>query len=88
LIIAFCVRFLNEWVSNNVFSISLMAIVLIACYRALEYSILSLVGFFTFDSMYLLQGIYSSLLLNVIYAIILYLITDWLSKKYHILKVD
>ena len=63
LLVALFIRLLNEWFSNNIFSVGLMAILVITFARILEYSILSLVGFFAFDWMYLFQGIYSSILL-------------------------
>lgn len=88
ILIAFFIRLLNEWFSNNIVSITFMTILVVALYRSISYGVLSLVGFFTFDFMHLFQGIYSSLLLNIIYAICLYLVTDKLSRKYHVLKVD
>ena len=88
LLVALFIRLLNEWFSNNIVSIGFMAVLVIAFDRILEYSILSLVGFFAFDGMYLLQGIYSSILLNVIYAILLYVVTDKISRKFHIRKIE
>ena len=88
LLVALFIRLLNEWFSNNIFSVGLMAILVITFARILEYSILSLVGFFAFDWMYLFQGIYSSILLNVIYAMLLYVVTDKTSRKFHIRKID
>ena len=88
LLVALFIRLLNEWFSNNIFSVGLMAILVITFARILEYSILSLVGFFAFDWMYLFQGIYSSILLNVIYVMLLYVVTDKISRKFHIRKID
>lgn len=88
LLVALFIRLLNEWFSNNIFSVGLMAMLVITFARILEYSILSLVGFFAFDWMYLFQGIYSSILLNVIYVMLLYVVTDKISRKFHIRKID
>lgn len=87
-VLAQVIRLLNVWFSNNVISVSFMSIIIIVVYRMLEYGILCLIGFLPFDMEFFLKGIYASLLLNVIYCVIVYLITDWVSRKYRILKID
>ncbi len=80
--------FLNQLFSNNVFSVILISVVIIFLYRVMEYGILCLSGLFAFHMERLWESIFSSLLLNLFYVSIVYLITDFFAKKYHIRKID
>lgn len=80
--------FMNQLFSNNVFSVILISAIIIFFYRVMGYGILCLSGLFVFHMERLWESIFSSLLLNLIYASIIYLITDFLAKKYHIRKID
>lgn len=82
------IRWLNSWWSNHIISIFFMTSFTIIFYRCIMYGILVVIGFLPFDGMSLLNSITSSLLLNILYGEILYLITDHFSKKYRIKKID
>lgn len=86
--IGFFIRWLNSWMSNHAISVLFITFLTIFVYRILMYLILIVVGFLPFDLNTLVTSITSSLLLNLIYAEVLYLITDFMSKKYRIRKID
>ena len=87
-LIGFFIRWLNSWMSNHAISVLFITFLTIFVYRILMYLILIVVGFLLFDLNTLVTSITSSLLLNLIYAEVLYLITDFMSKKYRIRKID
>ena len=87
-LIGFFIRWLSSWMSNHAISVLFITFLTIFVYRILMYLILIVVGFLPFDLNTLVTSITSSLLLNLIYAEVLYLITDFMSKKYRIRKID
>ena len=87
-LIGFFIRWLNSWMSNHAISVLFITFLTIFVYRILMYLILIVVGFLPFDLNTLVTSTTSSLLLNLIYAEVLYLITDFMSKKYRIRKID
>lgn len=87
-LIGFFIRWLNSWMSNHAISVLFITFLTIFVYRILMYLILIVVGFLPFDLNTLVTSITSSLLLNLIYSEVLYLITDFMSKKYRIRKID
>lgn len=88
IIIAFVISKLNIIFSNNIINIGFITTIVIAIYRTITYFVLVVVNYLEFDMNILFKSIYSSLLLNVIYAIIIYFISDRLSYKYRIEKID
>lgn len=88
IIIAFIISKLNIIFSNNIINIGFITTIVIATYRTITYFVLVVVNYLEFDMNILFKSIYSSLLLNVIYAIIIYFISDRLSYKYRIEKID
>lgn len=87
-IIGFIISLLNVIFSNNIINIGFITTIVIIIYRVITYSILVTVNYLNFDIGILIESIYSSLLLNIIYAIIIYFISDKLSYKYRIQKID
>ncbi len=87
-LIGFFIRWLNSWMSNHAISVLFITFLTIFVYRILMYLILIVVGFLPFDLNTIVTSITSSLLLNLIYSEVLYLITDFMSKKYRIRKID
>ena len=79
---------INIIISNNYLNISLIAFLVIISYRIITYFILVFTKYLEFDFAVLLKGITSSLLLNIIYAILLYLFTDIISNRFYIKKYD
>lgn len=88
ILIGLFICFLNRLFSTNFFSIVLVSVLVIIAYRFMNYGILCLSGLFEFQMIRFIDSILCSLLLNVIYVILLYFITDFLAKKYRIRKLD
>lgn len=86
--IGIVIQGINHIFSTNIVNICFMVPVVVALYRLVSYLILCLAGFFHFEWQSLGVSIYSSFLLNIIYAVIVYLITDTIAKRYRIYKVD
>lgn len=79
---------LNIWISNSMLNVAIMSLFTVIVYRILSFLILILIGYLSFSIEPLLRSIASSLILNMIYAAILYLLTDHWSQKKHVLKID
>lgn len=88
LLIAFIIKLINEYISNNMFNVSIMTLLIVIIYRIITYFVLVIINYLTYNFHDLLVCIYSSLILNVFYGISLYLITDFVSKKYKIDKIE
>lgn len=87
-IIAFIIKKINSFISNNSVNVAIISFIVIIFYRTIIYILLCLIGYLNFQIKDLLYSIVSSLILNMLYSIILYLITDYISKKKHITKID
>ena len=85
---AYFIEKINYALSNNYFNVAIITGLAITFYRVITFLVLVIIGYLPFSWYALFLGITSSLLLNMIYAIILYTITDFLSRKYHITKID
>ena len=88
LVIAYLIRAINIWFSNNAFNVIFISGVVIVIYRILNYFLLIFMTLKKFVLLDLVNSITSSLLINVIYAFIMYLLLDLISKKRKILKID
>ena len=86
LVIGVVIKYICNRLSINTISISILSIIVILLYIVFVYFVLVVINYFKYDFNYLLKSIYSSIILNVIYAIIIYLITDYISKKLKIQK--
>jgi len=71
---------ISDRLSINIF----ITIILIVVYRFINFMYINIVSSMSFE--FLFKSIYSSLILNIIYCVFIYLISEWLSKKYKILK--
>lgn len=69
-----------NYVKYNVYTSNIINIIIIITYRIISYIILLSINFITFNGNILFKGIYSSLLINIAYGIILYLVIDLLGK--------
>ena len=70
----------------SIYSSNLINIFNIIVYRIISYILLVIVDYVNFDGFSLLEGIYNSILLNIIYGIFIYLIATMLSKIFKIKK--
>lgn len=85
-IIGFVVGLFNYLLSNNLCTSIIMSIITIILYRIINYLFVVIFKNYSFDFMDLLESLYSSLILNIIYCIIIYIITELYSKKHKILR--
>lgn len=88
LIMAWAIKKINSVISNNSINVAIISLIIIIFYRTCTYLILCLVNYINFNSKNFLYSIASSLILNMIYSIVLYIITDFISRKKHISKLD
>jgi rod shape-determining protein MreD len=88
LLVSFVIKRINLSLSNNVFGIIIFSLVSIIIYRFLTFISLVIVGYLPFRLELLMTSILSSLVINLIYGLIIYLTADYISKKYNILKID
>ena len=79
---------INIIISNNYLNIAIISFLVIISYRIMTYFILVFTRYLEFNINDLLRSITSSLLLNIIYVILMFLITDYISNKYDIKKID
>ncbi len=88
LIIAQIIKKINITLSNNIINVMLITIIIITTYLSITYIVLYLIGYHQFKLSILVTTILKSYLVNIIYSIILYTITDKISQKYKISKID
>jgi len=79
---------LYNYMNYNIVNSNLINIVLISIYRIISYLILCIIDYIRFNEMSLLEGIYNSLLVNVIYGIIIFIIINLISKIFNIKRVE
>ena len=60
----------------------ILNLIIIVIYRTISYSLLVIVGYFSFNKEILLTGVYKSLIVNLVYGIIIY----WVFKKFNFKK--
>lgn len=88
LILGLFVEKINEALSNNALNVMIMTFFTVSLYRILTYVVLLLVGYLHLDFSLLLASLYESYLANILYSLVMYLIFDYFSRKYRILKID
>ncbi len=81
LVIGFIIIRLNLILSNNYVNVAIMAIIIIIIYRIIAYGLLLITANITFKFFTLFKSIYSSLILNIIYVVLLFVITDRIATK-------
>ncbi len=69
-----------SYVNYSIYSSNILNIIIIILYRIISYLLLCIIGYTTFNENILLSGVSSSLILNIIYGLILYLVIDMISK--------
>ncbi len=86
LVLGLLVKYFHSIFNNNIINNIIWLIIIIIIYRLITYLILVLSGYLTFDINVLFKSIYSSLILNVIYCLIVYFLLDYLNYKFKIKK--
>jgi len=81
LVLGFVVIKLNLILSNNYVNVAIMALIVITIYRIVSYGLLLITANVSFDFLILFKSIYSSLILNIIYVSLTFIITDRIANK-------
>lgn len=84
LCIGYLAHYMHKLFSTNIVNIILLTFLSISAYRILSYILLCLVGNYQFTWLALFHSITSSLLLNIIYMILLYI---FFKPRYHYIKI-
>lgn len=84
LLIGIMIKIVFKLFSTNIISNLLTAIIIILVYRIINYFILCMSGYFSFSLLELIRGIYSSLIVNLIYIIVFYGLSILISNKFKI----
>lgn len=87
-LIGFIITRLNLIFSNNYLNVMIMAIICIILYRFISYGLLLITNNISFNFTLLLKSIYHSLILNMIYVAGVFILTDKISLKLKIKKLD
>ncbi len=72
---------LYKYIKYNIFNANLINIIVIIIYRIISYIFLIILDYVNFCFLDLLKGIYSSILINIVYGTILFLVSKCLNKK-------
>lgn len=88
LIIGYIISVINIFITNNILNVTIMSIIIVSLYRIFTYLVLIFINYIDKDINMLINSITSSLLINIVYIIIMYIITDLISKKKGIYKMD
>lgn len=79
---------IDNYISNSFINTIFINSLMIIMFKIISYLLLIIFGFINFNQSFLIKGIYSSIILNIIYGIILYFICDKLSNKLNIKKYE
>lgn len=84
LFVGYIIVLLDNGLSNNLFSLIIKMLIVILVYDSLNYLILIILNYIDYGIIDLLFKILKSLLLNLIYLIVSYFVTNHISKKFNI----
>ena len=84
LLMGLLIRGLNKLMTNNIINTLVITIVTIIGYELITYSLLLIIGYINYNVIVVVYKILKSILMNVIYATIVYFITRIISKRFHI----
>ena len=88
LLLGYLIKFFFSKINVNEISSNICLILIIIVYRLVVYGALLLFGYLPFDFSLLLKSIYSSLLLNILYCLLGYVLIDYISYKFRIKKLS
>lgn len=80
-LIALLIIKLNKYFSKNIINIIIMTILIVISYRVIVYTLLVLINYLSFNIFVLFKSIYSSLILNILYAVVLYVLYNRKQKN-------
>lgn len=72
-----------NFVKYNIYTANIINILIIIAYRIISYIMLLSINYISFNSYILFKGIYSSILINILYGIVLYFIIELIAKIFN-----
>lgn len=88
LFIGFIILKINIFFTNNIFNTILMSIIIISIYRIITYVFLGFINYINLDITDLIYSIKDSLIINIIYCIITFKISNYIANKKGIYKMN
>lgn len=88
LLIGYIIYLINIFITNNIFNVTIISIIIIIIYRIITYLVLIFINYLTPDIDLLIKSIMNSISINIIYILFMYKITDLISRKKGIYKMD
>ncbi len=83
-ICGFSIILCYHFMKYTIYTSSFVNIISVLVYRGISYVLLIIVDYMNFNIFNLFKGIYNSLLINIIYGIIIYLLADVLARMFGI----
>ncbi|MBQ2947224.1 MAG: hypothetical protein IJE04_05240 [Bacilli bacterium] len=77
-----------NYMNYNVVNSNFINVIVICIYRIISYLLLCIIDYVTFNETFLIEGICNSLLVNVIYGIIIFIIISLIAKIFNIKRVE
>ena len=81
LVTAYIISLIYEYIKVSKFNILLIDVIVILFYQTFSYMLLCILSYSKFNETTFIENLYSSLISNVIYGLILYIIVEILRKK-------
>ncbi len=69
-----------RYINPNIISLNILNILVIIVYRFISYILLVMLEYIDMNPLYLLKGIYSSIIFNIIYGVLFYIIISKIFK--------
>jgi len=88
LLISYIIHLINIVITNNSFNVIIISLIIIIIYRLITYLVLVFINYITPNINTLINSILSSILINIIYIVVTFKITDTISKKRGIYKMN
>lgn len=86
LITSLMISLIYEYITVSKFNITLINIIILLFHQTISYILLCFFSYTTFNEITLLTILYSSIITNIIYGFILFMLVSFLDKKHKIRK--
>lgn len=87
LITSLMISLIYEYITVSKFNITLINIIILLFHQTISYILLCFFSYTTFNEITLLTILYSSIITNIIYGFILFMLVNFLDKKHKIRKM-
>lgn len=77
-----------NYINMNWININVLNVIIVILFKVVSYMILCMVGYMYFKSNVLIEGIYHSIIANIVYGILLYVVTDRIGRKLSLRKME